>query len=225
MLLTFCSSYMRETFPVKVISNEQIAPNAWLLVVPRKFDFIAGQVTGITLDAREEPRLYSIASGTQHKEIWILYTIKPGGLLTPPLSEIKPGNTIRMTMPFGQFICREEKAIWIATGTGIAPFASMIFSGQHHSKILIQGNRDRKGLYFYEKFINIPGLSYHPCCSRVAHDGCFNGRVTDFVQNMQHPDPAITYYLCGIAEMVVDTRDLLIERGVPYNQIMAEIFF
>jgi ferredoxin/flavodoxin---NADP+ reductase len=216
---------MRETFPLKVINNEQVAANAYLLVVPRIFDFIAGQVVGLTLHQKEEPRLYSISSGILEPEIKILYTLKPDGLLTPPLSQVKSGDIILMTKPFGNFICREDKAVWIATGTGIAPFASMIFSGQQQNKILIQGNRDRAGLYFYEKFINIPGLTYYPCCSRVAQEGCFTGRVSDFVQNMQDMDATITYYLCGIAEMVVDTRDLLIEKGVPYNRIMAEIFF
>jgi ferredoxin/flavodoxin---NADP+ reductase len=216
---------MRETIPVKVIRNENIAPNAWLLALPRKFDFIAGQVIGITIDPAEEPRLYSIASGSRQDEIWILYTVKSDGLLTPSLAKVKAGDTIRMTLPFGNFICKEENAVWIATGTGIAPFASMIFSGQHQNKILIQGNRDKSGIYFYEKFINTSGLIYHPCCSRIADPGCFYGRVTDFVQNMPLPQTDIPYYLCGIAEMVVDMRDLLIEKGVPYNRIMAEIFF
>jgi ferredoxin/flavodoxin---NADP+ reductase len=216
---------MKEISPVKVISNRQIADNAFLLVVPRIFDFIAGQVIGITIHPADEPRLYSIASGITQNELWVLYTVKPDGRLTPPLSALKPGDTIRMTMPFGNFICLDEKAVWIASGTGIAPFASMIFSGQGKNKTLIQGSQDKARLYFYEKFINVPGLNYFPCCSREANDGCFKGRVTDFVENMQDLDTTITYYLCGIAEMVVDTRDLLIERGVAYNRIMAEIFF
>jgi ferredoxin--NADP+ reductase len=33
------------------------------------------------------------------------------------------------------------------------------------------------------------------------------------------------YYLCGSAEMVVDVRDILIAKGIPYEQIFAEIYF
>ncbi|MBW6480710.1 MAG: hypothetical protein K0B37_14875 [Bacteroidales bacterium] len=216
---------MKEIFPVNVTANKEIAPGAFLLSFPRDFDFTAGQVIGITLSKGEEPRLYSIASGENQDEVWILYTIKPNGMLTPQLAQAKPGDTIYITKPFGNFICREEKAVWIATGTGIAPFASMFFSGQFQNKILIQGNRTKDGLYFSEHFSLQMGKNYQPCCSREILPDCFNGRVTDYLNTIENPDTGITYYLCGSAEMVVDVRDLLIEKGVPFNNIMAEIFF
>jgi ferredoxin/flavodoxin---NADP+ reductase len=216
---------MQELIKVVVSHNIQIAPNAWLLKFPRPFDFQAGQVLGITLDKNLQPRSYSIASGVDNDEIWILYTVKPDGLLTPPLSRVRRGDAIYITPAFGNFICKDEKAVWIATGTGIAPFASMFFSGQYHNKTLIQGSGERANMYFYEHFKGATGFSYHPCCSRERTADCFHGRVTDFVKNLDPVDTKITYYLCGIAEMVVDTRDLLIERGVPFNNIMAEIFF
>jgi ferredoxin/flavodoxin---NADP+ reductase len=216
---------MKEIFPANVTANKEIAPGAFLLSFPRNFSFTAGQVIGITLSKGEEPRLYSIASGENQDEVWILYTIKPDGALTPQLAQAKPGDTVYITKPFGNFICREEKAVWIATGTGIAPFASMFFSGQYKSKILIQGNRTRDGLYFSEQFIKQMGKNYHLCCSREKQPGCFFGRVTDYLSSLTNTDTHIPYYLCGSAEMVVDVRDLLIEKGVPFNNIMAEIFF
>jgi ferredoxin/flavodoxin---NADP+ reductase len=216
---------MRKTFPIQVLENSLIAPNTWLLSFPRFFDFIPGQVMGISLRSNDEPRLYSIASGNKQEEIWILYTRKPDGLLTPPLSVAQPGDTILITEPFGNFICKEDKAIWIATGTGIAPFASMIFSGQYHNKTLIHGNRGIEGIYFADVFKEKLGNNYHPCCSRMVFDGCFDGRVSAFIEKQENLDTNIPYYLCGVAEMVVDVRDLLISRGVPYNKIMAEIFF
>ena len=216
---------MEEVFPVRVLANTEIAPGAFLLSFPRDFDFTAGQVIGITLAKTEEPRLYSIASGAQQDEIWILYTIKTDGLLTPQLSKLNAGDIIYITHPFGNFICKEEMAVWIATGTGIAPFASMFFSGQHENKILIQGNRTKDGLYFSEYFSKEMGSNYKPCCSREKGADFFHGRVTDYLNTIEIPDTRITYYLCGSAEMVVDVRDLLIEKGVPFSNIMAEIFF
>ncbi len=217
--------FMREVFPVTVLGNKKIASNSWLLSFKRNFEFTAGHVIGITLYNNLEPRLYSIASGTQQNEVWILYTVKPDGLLTPPLSAAKPGETIYLTKPFGNFICKDDEAIWIATGTGVAPFASMFFSGQHKNKTLIQGSRNFETLYFYNHFKNEMGNNYKPCCSKQDQKDCFNGRVTDYLEKQESIKTGIPYYLCGIAEMVVDTRDLLIERGVPFNKIMAEIFF
>jgi ferredoxin--NADP+ reductase len=216
---------MRDLFPVTVLGNKKIASNSWLLSFKRNFEFTAGHVIGISLNNNLEPRLYSIASGIQQNEVWILYTVKPDGLLTPPLSSLKPGEKIFITKPFGNFICDADEAIWISTGTGIAPFASMFFSGQHKNKSLIQGSRDFEALYFYDQFKKEMGGNYHPCCSKQNHKDCFHGRVTDYLSQQEIIKTDIPYYLCGIAEMVVDTRDLLIERGVPFNNIMAEIFF
>lgn len=209
----------------KVISNTEIAPNAYLLKFARDFDFYAGQVIGISLDPGQEPRLYSIASGVDMPEVWILYTINPEGLLTPQLQHLGPGDELYITEVFGNFLCREQEAVWIATGTGIAPFASMLFSGQGEGKILIQGNREQSGLYLREYFEDSMPERYFGCCSRRRADTCFHGRVTDFVQQWEGLKTNIPYYLCGSAEMVVDVRDLLIERGVPFENIMAEIFF
>ncbi|MFW5726008.1 MAG: ferredoxin--NADP reductase [Bacteroidota bacterium] len=216
---------MRPLHPVKVTSNIAIAPNAWLLTFARQFDFTPGHVIGITLEKGVEPRLYSIASGKDHHEVCILYTRKPDGVLTPALSEVSQGDTIHVTDPFGNFICREDRAIWVASGTGIAPFASMFFSGQYHNKTLIQGGRTRDTLYFRHFFAKNMGDHYHPCCSRLASEGCFHGRVTHYLEGLDHVDTDIPYYLCGTAEMVVDVRDVLIARGVPFSNIMAEIFF
>jgi len=223
--VNICCVIMKELIPAKVISNKQITTYAWLLIFPRNFDFIAGQVIGITLNKKDEPRLYSIASGVNQDEVWILYTVKSDGLLTPQLAKVKPGDEIYATKPFGNFICKEEKAVWIATGTGIAPFASMFFSGQFHNKILIQGNRSKEGLYFYEDFKKQMSGNYIPCCSREPADGCFTGRVTQYLETLENPDTNIPYYLCGSAEMVVDVRDLLIKKRVPFQNIQAEIFF
>jgi ferredoxin--NADP+ reductase len=33
------------------------------------------------------------------------------------------------------------------------------------------------------------------------------------------------YYLCGSSEMVVETRDILVDKGVPFGNIIAEIYF
>lgn len=216
---------MKKLNPVLVSSNLEIAPGAFILAFPRTFDFIPGQVVSLGTDLVAEPRLYSIASGNQLDEIWILYTVNPEGLLTPELAKLSKGDKVFVSEPFGRFTGNDDPAVWIATGTGIAPFASMFFSAPSHNKILIQGNRNMPGLYFYDKFIKKMGQNYFPCCSREIADGCYHGRVTEFLQAFEIPDFSIPFYLCGSAEMVVDARDILIEKGVPFDNILAEIFF
>ncbi len=216
---------MTKLSPAIIRSNEQIAPGAYILAFDRKFEFIPGQVIGLTHDVEVEPRLYSIASGNKHSQVHILYTVKPGGFLTPGLAEMKPGKKVFHTMPFGKFTGDEQPAVWIATGTGIAPFASMIFSGLAVNKTLIYGHRYPERLFFHRQIEEIMQDRYVPGCTRKKVEGMFFGRVTDYIRSQQTLNPTIPYYLCGSSEMVVDMRDLLIEKGVPYDKIIAEIFF
>lgn len=209
-----------------ILSNTGKAPGAYLLTFARKFEFVPGQVIGIAMNPAEKPRLYSIASGNNENVVRILYTVKPEGKLTPDMARLQPGDTIYVSEPFGGFLCNEEEqAVWVATGTGIAPFASMFFSGLSKNKLLLQGNRLANGLYFREDFEKEMGARYIPSCTREEVDGIFHGRVLKYLAEMRDLDPNLKYYLCGSAEMVVDVRDLLIERGVPFENVVAEIFF
>jgi len=63
------------------------------------------------------------------------------------------------------------------------------------------------------------------CCSGVSACNVFPGRVTSYLKDLVDIPIDINYYLCGKALMVVEVRDLLISRGVPYQNILAEIYF
>jgi ferredoxin/flavodoxin---NADP+ reductase len=208
----------------EVIANRMIAPGAFILQFRRTFDFLAGQVVMISTQAESEPRMYSIASGIDQELIDILYTIKPDGILTPQLASLKPGDMIFHSMPYGKFLCDDKPGVWIATGTGIAPFVSMALSGLAVKKMLIYGGRSPDRLYYHDQLHMLLGNKYMACCSREQHEHFFHGRVTDYLQS-NTIDTTLPYFLCGSAEMVVDVRDILIARGVPYERIFAEIFF
>ncbi len=216
---------MKSLKKVTIISNLETAPGAFVLSFPRSFDFVPGQVIGIAMDPDDKPRLYSIASGNKEDVVRILYTVKPEGKLTPDMARLQAGDIIYVSEPFGGFICDEQEAVWVATGTGIAPFSSMFYSGLAKNKTLIQGNRFASGLYFREDFEKEMGQRYVPSCTREEVHGIYHGRVLKYLSENKDLDPSLKYYLCGSAEMVVDVRDLLIERGVPFENVVAEIFF
>lgn len=212
-------------FPVIINSNLKVAPDAYVLSFARSFEFQPGQVIGLSFGEADQPRLYSIASGNHEDVVRILYKVNPLGQFTPGLSRLKPGDTIFSTSPFGQFLGDNQPAVWVATGTGIAPFASMFFSGLACKKILIQGNRFVSGLYFKDQIQQSMGNRYIPTCTRERIDGIFFGRVQNFLEEWQELDISVKYYLCGSSEMVVGVRDLLIAKGVPFERVVAEIFF
>jgi len=210
---------------VRIKEVKEIAEGSYLLSFERDFDFIPGQVIGINIGDLHPSRLYSIASGNKENEVKILFTIKDDGYLTPLLAKSKPGDQIQISIPFGNFICIESDAYWIASGTGIAPFASMIFSGNIQGKTLIHGSRLVSQFYFQEEIFKLLGDRFIRCCTTESAHGIFSGRLTKYITELKSLPTDKKYYLCGSAEMVVDTRDILISRGIPYENIIAEIYF
>lgn len=211
-------------FETKIKRSVQLAENLFLISFNRPFEFIAGQVIALGVD-RQTIRYYSIAGGEQDADVEILYDIRPEGVLTPKLAVLKEGDAIFYSLPFGSFTDTPGKALWIASGTGIAPFASMFRSGLAEGKILIHGATTLDKLIFFEQFRNQSGAEYFPCTSRQQHPLSFAGRVTNFLEHWEELDTSIPVFICGSAEMVVDTRDLLISKGVPFSSIKSEIYF
>lgn len=210
---------------VEIISSEEVREDVYLISFKRNFDFLPGQIIGIATEADGPRRLYSICSGKDEVEIKILYNVIREGYLTPQLSDLGPGDSIWITGPRGKFTGDAKPAYWISTGTGIAPFYSMHKSGLSDNKILIHGERYLERFWFYDEFKGPFGNAYVRCCSREASDGVFEGRVTDYLKSTKHLPEDYKYYLCGRAEMVVEARDILIARGIPFNNIISEIYF
>lgn len=214
-----------ELHRVKINKLSEIAKGVFTLHFKRDFNFKAGQVISITTDLEIPARLYSIASGTHENEVRILFNVVPEGELTTQLSKLRINDEIYVSEAFGQFYGLDEQAYWIAAGTGIAPFASMFYSGQNKNKILIHGGRFLENFYFEKDFYNALGENYIRCCSQEESEHVFHGRLTNYLK-MQHDFPEnYKYYLCGSSEMVVECRDILISKGISFDQIVAEIYF
>lgn len=211
--------------PETLSFSEEVSSGIYLIGFKRSFDFEAGQVIGIALAENGARRLYSICSGEKDEDIQILYNVIEEGYLTPLLSDLEAGDTLWITEPRGEFTGDDDPAVWIATGTGIAPFYSMLKSGRAANKTLIHGNRYLEQFHFYDFFSGLLGEQYTRCCTAEEDEGVYHGRVTGFLEDNPLPDPDLKYYLCGNAEMVVDTRDILIEKGIPFDRIISEIYF
>ncbi|MFA8300077.1 MAG: FAD-binding oxidoreductase [Hyphomicrobiales bacterium] len=214
-----------ELFQSEIISNKKIKDGVYLLTIKYNEKFIPGQVVGLSLNPKDPPRLYSIASAGSDQKIDILFNIKDGGSLTPQLSRLKASDTIYISHPFGAFLGDDKPAWWIASGTGIAPYRSMSLAGLYKNKKLIHGGRTLEDFYFYEEFKDLFGSNYIRCSSRLEHPEVFHGRITKYLEQQDHIPKDINYYLCGNSEMVVDVREILISKGVPFLNIMAEIYF
>lgn len=210
---------------VKVIRQREISPGVFVLSFIRPWDFTAGQVVGLAGHENDEARLYSIASGELDEEVDILYNINPDGKLTPWMAQLNTADNLWVSEPFGSFTGGEEKAWWIASGTGIAPFASMFRTGLYKNKKIIHGGKDLQSFYFHQLFEPELKENYIRCSSRENGEGIYHGRITKYLREHSNLPLDEKYYLCGSAEMVVDARDILIEKGIPFDNIISEIYF
>ena len=215
----------KQLFPVKVTDNTELSPGVFLISWRQKVPFIPGQVVKLALDRLQPPRIYSVCSGNSGDQLSVLFNIKEDGYLTPRLAAAIPGDELLVSKPYGSFHGDHAPAYWIATGTGIAPFYSMFQSGLSDQKILIHGARNLSQFYFEDELEWALGDRYIRCCSGEQSCNVFPGRVTSYLTERNHFPKDYKYYLCGKSLMVVDVRDLLISKGIPYENIFAEIYF
>jgi ferredoxin-NADP reductase len=208
----------------RVLSTRELTPGVFLLTASRERGFRPGQVVSVTTEPAIPARVYSIASGTGDPGMDLLFDVVPGGVLTPRLALLRPGDSLYVSKPFGSFGDGEGESVWVATGTGVAPFRSIARSGLLRSKTLVHGSRRLSGLFFRDYFREVMAGGYAPCCSAEEEPGVYRGRVTAWLSSQPLPLEA-TYLLCGSSEMVVDARDTLVGRGIPYAKVGAEIYF
>ncbi len=69
------------------------------------------------------------------------------------------------------------------------------------------------------------GERYLRFCTTESNSEINCGRITNFLETTDLIIPERKYYLCGSPEMVVEVRDILLNKGVPFENIIAEIYF
>lgn len=213
--------------PRRVLELRQISRDGYLLKLEPVGSFRAGQSTSLSTDpARIAPRMYSIASGTGDESWEILFNLVDGGELTPELLRLRPGDRVYAGPAEGGFTdTAETTSWWIASGTGIAPFASMVRSGTGGRKTLIHGARYLDGFYYAEEMRGALGTHYLPCCSGESAPGVYAGRLTNYLRSLPAFPRDSRYMLCGATGMIIEVREILIAAGVPFGNIVSEIYF
>ncbi len=236
----------------KIIRIEQQAEHScrFFIKVPELdvFDFKPGQFVTLDLPIDEKPhkrlRSYSIASwpdGTNVFELCIV--LLPEGKGTNYLfTEVKVGDEIKLRGPVGVFTLPEliEKDIYlICTGTGVAPFRSMLhYIADHkvpHKNIyLVFGSRKKNNLLYYDELnqlaTNTPGIHYIPTLSREEWEGR-TGYVHQVYEDIINEKknaigelPAAAFYLCGWKNMIDEAKQRIQALGYDKKSIHQELY-
>ncbi len=209
----------------RVLAHEQLAPDAYLLRVSREeLSFAAGQLVTVHGTTPYSGRSYSIASGVGDPHLDLLYRLRPDGMLTPQLVGVRPGDTLDISGPGGEFTVRDpaRPLLFLATGTGVAPCRAFLRSHPGLRLTLLHGVRTPGDLFFREEFA--AACTYHPCVSSGPAPAYFHGRVTARLASLDLSAEAHVY-LCGSGEMFYEARALLAERGIGPDRIFAEAYY
>ena len=187
--------------------------------------FKPGQHIKLGLMGSGELKEYSIYSSPASPSIELLIKEVDDGALSQELRKVKPGDELSVKGPYGSFLAdakpkQGEKHLFIASGTGIAPFHSFILTYPEADYRLIHGIRNINEAYEREHY---EAGRYCSCTSR-GNKGDYNGRITDYLlANLE--DKVDKIYLCGNSSMIYDAMDILKTQGYRQDQLFTEAYF
>ena len=237
----------------RLIQSVEIAPDVrhFVFEAPEveKLSFTPGQFVSFadSVDGKKITRAYSIASAPEETNRFELcLNLVTDGHLSPRLFSMCAGDSVEMRPPLGQFVIRhpDRDAVLIATGTGIAPFRSILRARLTEVEpmeakpgdapaafTLLYGVRHEYGLLYRTEFEEMARRYSHfrflPTLTRPGPDWTgLTGRVQQhLIQALgKQPGPRsdLDVFLCGLKAMVDDVRDILKGMGFDRKQILYE---
>jgi ferredoxin-NADP reductase len=204
------------------------------------FGFVPGQWLSLKQtrpDGEELTRAYSIASPpADDRRFGLCLNRVQGGFMSNFLCDMKESEQIACQGPFGDFILRPplRDTIFIATGTGIAPFRSMLHwlltdPSRHQSRsfFLVFGSRTEKDIYYHEEFLQLAAdhanFDYLPTLSRGGPEWKgLRGYVQQHVPGIAQGRAEMNAYICGLDKMIKANRELLKGLGWDRKSIRYE---
>lgn len=210
-----------------------------------RFDFKPGQFVTLDLPVHEKPnkrwRSYSIASwpdGTNVIEL-VIVLLEGGAGSHYLFNQVDIGTAVLLRGPQGVFTLPElidKDLFFICTGTGIAPFRSMIHyinvhNIEHKNIYLIFGCRKLcDGLYgeemkalaqTLENFYYIPTYSREDKEDATIHHGYVHNIYQDIINASK---PEASFYLCGWKNMIDDAKQNILAMGYDKKSIHLELY-
>ena len=208
-----------------------ISPNKIFLFKPGQF---------IQIKVNDVMRSYSIASipNDQNKIELVIVKINGGIMSNYLFNKIKQGEKFEIKGPLGKFVLPDKidrDIFFICTGTGIAPFRSMLrfiekYDIKYQKIFLIFGTRMISDLLFYNEMLEysnkLDNVNYIPILSREKwnNDNGYVHEIYKKILNQKKYEKEPLFYLCGWRDMIKEAKANLRSLGVDSKSIKIEIY-
>lgn len=232
-----------------LLDVKPLTPSLFTLRTTRDqgFRFRAGQFArlGVTkADGNTVWRAYSMVSSPYDEFLEFFSIVVPGGEFTSELSRLQVGDTLLVDRQAFGYLTLDRfvdgRDLWLlATGTGIAPFISILQDFEVWEKferiVLVYSAREARELAYQDLITELSArdyladhahkLTYIPIVTREPMPGALNGRITTLIENGELERAAgieltpehSRVMLCGNPQMIDDTRKLLKERDLQLS--------
>jgi ferredoxin--NADP+ reductase/benzoate/toluate 1,2-dioxygenase reductase subunit len=216
-----------KTESLKVIGRRDLTESTYVLRFERKnTPFRAGQHILLGMKEDIQAREYSIYSAEQDDFFEVLIREVKEGTVSKQLRHTLPGDPLNFENPVGYFIIKDEdiknrKFLFIASGSGIAPFHSFVRSYPGLDYQILHGVRFGEEAYDRQDYDS----KRHILCTSRDNKGDFGGRVTDYLRQNPIQDKSTLCYFCGNCEMIHEAYDILLKQGIKSENLFAEVYF
>ena len=166
----------------------------------------------------------------------------PPGIMSSYIFNLKPGDEVTISGPYGEFFAKEtnREMCFIGGGAGMAPMRSHIFDQFRRLKTnrkatFWYGARSLREMFYQEDFDSIAAenenFTWHVALSEPQPEDNWSG-LTGFIHQVlhdeylgKHPEPEeVEYYLCGPPMMLSACTNMLRSLGVEEDMIMYDDF-
>jgi benzoate/toluate 1,2-dioxygenase reductase subunit len=219
----------------EVVSVQPVASETVLLEVAigERLQFEPGQYVRIQPAGTDISRSYSMANAPGSDRLQFFIRAVPGGAFSEWLATAKSGDKVQLSTPHGTFFLRDEQRprLFVAGGTGVAPFLSMLRSMSGSARALpttlLVGARTPGHLFALDELKSLrgelPQIDVRIAVEQEATNDCHAGYATDLIARLGL-DPSTRVYLCGPPPMVEAGRRAAADAGLKREDVLCERF-
>lgn len=215
----------------KIIEKKRFGDANLILRVEKKDKFFnPGQFFSVGMPDLPINREYSVSNSSDDDFIEFIVRYVNEGTLTPYLFDSKIGDKLKILGAYGEFYLEnfdlDKEYIFFGTGTGVAPFISIIKSHKLKKFKIYHGVREVKDA-INDSILNLDNYELYVTREEIKKsDNIHQGRINKYFDEiMKDYNKNQLFFLCGNSLMVSEIHELLIKKQIDNDKIFTEIFF